>query len=64
LKLDIDVINKTESVLFGYVLRDFMELESIHLFCNKIDESKLVGRKTYYKPPNWDLLQQDHLSFD
>ena len=64
--MSIDKVPKTEAVIFGYLIKDFQEFESISLWSDEIDAKKLQRRTTYYQVPSAKLvwLKNQKLSFD
>lgn len=48
LKTSLDAVEKTEAVLFGYILFDFREFESISIWSDEISNNRILGRTKYY----------------
>jgi hypothetical protein len=39
--MSIDKVPKTEAVIFGYLMRDFQQFETISLWSDEIDEKRI-----------------------
>lgn len=66
LQISLDQCPKTEAVLFGYVLFDFRDFETIQLWSDEISKDKLDRWKEFHEVAQSDLhhLRQTKLSFD
>ena len=64
--MSIDKVPKTEAAIFGYLVRDSYEFDSIKLWSDEIDDKRLQRRTSYYTVPSAKLvwLKNQKLSFD